>query len=385
MASLERLPSGKYRAVISKYNPNSTSKCKQTKKKVSLSTDSRGIADLRLREVDRYADEVIAGNKIDWSWSSDKTSTQVRYTKLNDAFKEFKVYQKHRKKVSDSQWETNKNAFKVLLEVNGNISVEKLDEKFLDNLCEKIDTLKKKNGDNYKENSKNQIRKNNNTFFKFLLDRRYIDISLKLPVAVVTDAEDVYITESEFNSIVNHKDLKVRYARAFKMYMETGLRLSEPFNGTLDNNNCLLVPANKSKGKRAFVRELDQEQVDTIKMMQEHWNEKPTIDRIKQYSKTFKRVCTKLGIDESKHLHCLRHTFAIVDLFRYNDIYRTSRLLGHRKVSTTEQKYLRFQYTPSRIYGDFPNLIKQAKNEGIPIKYIPTIIGDDAKTPKYKA
>ena len=208
---------------------------------------------------------------------------------------------------------------------------------------------------------------------------------MKLSIATVTDAEDVYITEAEFNSIVGYKDLKVRYARAFTMYRDTGLRLSEPFNGTLDNNNCLLIPANKSKGKRAFTRELTQGQVDTIKMMQEHWNENPTVDRIKQYSKTFKRVCKRLNIDESKHLHCLRHTFAVIDLFRHNDIYRTSRLLGHSKISTTEQKYLRFQYAPSRIYGDFPTLLKQAKNEGMYTEYMYTNKEDNRKAPKYEA
>jgi len=340
---------------------------------------------MRMKEVERYADEIFAGNKIEWSWTSNKTSTEVMYTKLKDAFKDFKVFQKHRKKVSDSQWETNKTAFKVLLEVTGNILVRDLSEKILDKLCKSIDGLKKKNGEAYKENSKNQIRKNNNTFFKFLLDRKYIDISLKLSIATVTDAEDVYITENEFNAIVGYKDLKVRYARAFTMYRDTGLRLSEPFYGTLDNNNCLLIPANKSKGKRAFTRELTQEQVDTIRMMQEHWNENPTVDRIKQYSKTFKRVCKRLNIDESKHLHCLRHSFAVIDLFRHNDIYRTSRLLGHSKISTTEQKYLRFQYAPSRIYGDFPTLLKQAKNECNTIQYNTTKIGVTENTPKYEA
>jgi integrase len=385
MASLERLPSGKYRAVISKYYAKSNTKCKQVKKKVSLFTESRGVADMRMKEVERYADEIFAGNKIEWSWCSNKTSTDVKYTKLKDAFKDFMVFQEYRKKVSISQRNTNESSFKVLLEVDGNILVRDLSEKILDKLCEAIDTLKKKNGDGYKENSKNQIRKNNNTFFKFLLDRKYIDIALKLSIATVTDAEDVYITESEFNSIVGYKDLKVRYARAFTMYRDTGLRLSEPFYGTLDNNNYLLIPANKSKGKRAFTRELTQEQVDTIRMMQKHYKENETIHRIKQYSKTFKRVCKRLNINESKHLHCLRHSFAVIDLFRHNDIYRTSRLLGHSKISTTEQKYLRFQYAPSRIYGDFPTLLKQAKNEHIPTKYIPTKIGVDGNTPKYEA
>ena len=278
MASLERLPSGKFRAILVRYNPNSTLKSKQDRKKVQLNTDARGVADMRMKEVERYKDEVFAGNKIEWSWGSNKTSTEIMYTKLKDAFKDFMVFQEHRKKVSDSQLKTNESAFKVLLEVQGNILVRDLSEKMLDKLCETIDSLTTKNGKAYKENSKNQIRKNNNTFFKFLLDRKYIDISLKLSIATVTDAEDVYITESEFNAIVGYKDLKVRYARAFTMYRDTGLRLSEPFYGTLDNNNCLLIPANKSKGKRAFTRELTQEQVDTIRMMQDHWNENPTVD-----------------------------------------------------------------------------------------------------------
>ena len=92
-----------------------------------------------------------------------------------------------------------------------------------------------------------------------------------------------------------------------------------------------------------------------------------------------------MNIDESKHLHCLRHSFAVIDLFRHNDIYRTSRLLGHSKISTTEQKYLRFQYAPSRIYGDFPTLLKQSKSVYTPTDYTPTKTGVDVNIAKYEA
>lgn len=150
MASLSKLPSGTFRAVLTKYDPTLKTKAKQRQRAISLSTKSRGVADMRMKEVERYKDEIFAGNQIEWSWFSDKTSTEVKYTKLKDAFKDFMVFQKHRKKVSKSQRETNKTAFKVLLEVDGNILVRDLSEKILDKLCKSIDALNKKNGEAYK-------------------------------------------------------------------------------------------------------------------------------------------------------------------------------------------------------------------------------------------
>ena len=51
-------------------------------------------------------------------------------------------------------------------------------------------------------------------------------------------------------------------------------------------------------------------------------------------------------------LHCLRHTFAVIQWIMSNDIYEVKNLLGHTSVTTTE-KYAQFNL--DRLKQDFPS------------------------------
>lgn len=63
------------------------------------------------------------------------------------------------------------------------------------------------------------------------------------------------------------------------------------------------------------------------------------------------KIMTKqLGIDKHITFHCSRHTFATMMLTLGVDIYTVSKLLGHRRVTTTQ------------IYG---NIVDKKKREAV--------------------
>lgn len=52
--------------------------------------------------------------------------------------------------------------------------------------------------------------------------------------------------------------------------------------------------------------------------------------------KEIKRWCKNVGINKHITFHCARHTFAIMILAKGGDVYTLSKLLGHKKVTTTQ-------------------------------------------------
>jgi len=77
-------------------------------------------------------------------------------------------------------------------------------------------------------------------------------------------------------------------------------------------------------------------------------------------SKQFKRAIRECGINDSQHLHNTRHTFAVREWLKSNNIYGVKEQLGHSSVSVTEGYA---KHKRSRISGDFPSLTKQIAEE----------------------
>ena len=69
----------------------------------------------------------------------------------------------------------------------------------------------------------------------------------------------------------------------------------------------------------------------------------------------FKKALIDIGADSSKHLHSIRHTFAVRRYLQTRDIYQVKQEMGHSSVTTTE---IYAKFSLRRLEMDFPSLVK---------------------------
>ena len=198
----------------------------------------------------------------------------------------------------------------------------------------------------------------------------------------IRETEPIYITDNEFQSIMELDWLDDFYKRVFLLYRETGMRLNEIVIAVLDGN-WIDVP-NTSKGKRKRSIEVDKA-LQSIFIELKGWFSNGYGSRLKtpddHISKMFKKALRSIGADESKHFHSLRHTFAVRRLIQGTSIYELKLLMGHGSVTTTE---VYSNMNLKRVSQDFTTLVakytnvakigksytKKSYTLGLPITYI---------------
>ena len=100
-------------------------------------------------------------------------------------------------------------------------------------------------------------------------------------------------------------------------------------------------------------RNENKEQTETINILQAHYQDNPSTDSIKWYSKKSKKGLLKIGI-LNKHFHCLRHSFGTRRILETNgNIHLVRDEMGHSSVTVTE-RYTRLNR--KRVMEDFPSL-----------------------------
>ena len=85
-------------------------------------------------------------------------------------------------------------------------------------------------------------------------------------------------------------------------------------------------------------------------------------------SKQLKKALRNCGLDESKHFHSLRHTFAVREVVKGTPMAMIQSKMGHRSISTTEI-YAEFQL--KKLKRHFPTLIdffQEEQNESEIVK-----------------
>ena len=179
-----------------------------------------------------------------------------------------------------------------------------------------------------------------------------------LKMCPINDEDPIYITELEFIEVMSTNWLLLYvpkrdwYKEVFQLYWDLGIRLSEPFFSTIQGNN-LCIPKDKAKNRRARKVRLIEEQKLTIIEMQRRYKSRPTIDHIKNYSKVFKKAIRHCNIDESKHFHSLRHSYALRRRIETNGNWqKVAKELGHQDPSCT-LKYQRCN--EEDLMDDFPS------------------------------
>ena len=76
----------------------------------------------------------------------------------------------------------------------------------------------------------------------------------------------------------------------------------------------------------------------------------------------FKKALIDIGADLSKHLHSIRHTFAVRRYLQTRDIYLVKQEMGHSSVTTTE---IYAKFSLRRLEMDFPSLVKSNNSREI--------------------
>ncbi|MBT3996666.1 MAG: tyrosine-type recombinase/integrase [Candidatus Marinimicrobia bacterium] len=322
-----------------------------------LRTDNKTVAHKRNQIVTKYQDDIGSGMEFEFPWMTDGGETKIKEMTLGEAVDSWIERRIKQPDIRPSTIEINKNGMSHLYNTVPNtyplksITTEHMDA-FRDDLVDKglsIATI-------------NMHLRTAKSFFRYVWKRGTID---RLPMIEMVDTNDtlpIYLTDDDFHEVLNEVGVDSFYGKVFFFYRETGVRLREPFISSLDGN-WLDIP-NLSKGKRPRSIELSDFLVEVYKELCE-WADTCGLSkgsRGRHLSKKFKKVLRKCGVNESKHLHSLRHTYAVRQRVMGIPLATIQAHMGHRSITTTEI-YAKLELKKLRRH--FPTLISQYTEEQI--------------------
>jgi len=334
-----------------------------------LRTDNKTVAHKRNRTVTKYQDDICNGMEFEFPWMKDGGQTKVKEITLADAVDGWIERRAKQPDITPNTIGVNKNGINHLYDSIKkssplkSITTDHMDG-FRDDLIDK----------GLKPSSVNMHLRTAKSFFRYVWKRGMIDRLPRIEMVKINDTLPIYLTDDEFHAVLNEVGVDSFYGKVFYFYRETGVRLREPFIATLDGN-WLDIP-NLSKGKRPRSIELNDFLVEVYKELRRWANECGLVERSKgvHLSKMFKKALRKCGIDESKHLHSLRHTYAVRQRVMGVPLATIQAHLGHRSITTTEIYTL---IELKKLRRHFPTLISQYTEEQIKAEKVSkSLIGD---------
>ncbi len=168
-----------------------------------------------------------------------------------------------------------------------------------------------------------------------------VDLAAKAKNIKYQDSQREYLTSEELNQLANTPCDSPILKRAALFSALTGLRHSDIQKLTWkevvkdEGHYRLLFTQQKTKGVEympisAQAYQLCGERRDPDRLVFEGLQDPSWI------SKPLERWIAKSGIQKHITFHCFRHTYATLQLTNGTDIYTVSKMLGHKKVSTTQ-------------------------------------------------
>ena len=318
---------GKWFSRIRWYEPSG----KRTEKQIPLRTSDKTVAHKRNREVSRYEKDVIDGIDFTWSWMKDGGKTEVKELTLIESITDWIERRKKQPDIRKATIQINENGIAHLFRSIGkriplkSVTTKHMD-KFSDDLIDR----------GLSDTTINIHLRSVKAFFRYVWKRGLIDRMPMIETISIDDTLPIYITDDEFHSVLNEVGADSFYGKVFFFYRETGVRLREPFIATLDGN-WLDIP-NSSKGKRPRSVELNEFLLSIYKELRQ-WADTCNLaegSRGRHLSKKFKKALRKCGADESKHMHSLRHTYAVRQRVMGVPLATIQANMGHRSITTTE-------------------------------------------------
>jgi len=276
---------------------------------------------------------------------------------LSDAIDLFLKYKTEIEKIRIKTIQCYKETFSKFIKCLGNQNVKLINLRHIDLYIQFLQANKKKDGSPLSINTINNRIRGIRSLMIWLDDRDMINKAPKIRELKVDKSPPQYVSEVEFERLLQLDLGHPRFKKMFKLCWETGMRLQEPFIGKI-NGDWYDIPADKSKNHEAKSILLNQEQRETIGLIQSIWNEHPTEDSIKWYSKKFKSALKQIGIF-NRHFHCIRHSYGARRILETNgNIYQVRDEMGHSSVTITE-RYTKLDR--KRVEHDFPSINKTPK------------------------
>ena len=300
---------------------------------IPLKTSRPKVIAQRVQEIQSKSEFIKKNIKFDWWWLKEQGRTTLKINTLKEVSDKWIDSRRNSINVSESHYKRNIVSINRLLDVFGDLfNVEDFKDKHIEDFKSYYEDKHTRVGINFNL-------KAIKTFLRWCYDNQYINRVPKI-VINVPKQDPKYIRESWFNQIMD-LDIGEHWKKAFKLYVTSGVRKMEVFNGYIDGT-FLIVPAEKTKAKKERQVRLNSSQIRVVKEMQQRLQDH--IDNgfksenfTNRYNKLFVKCLKKIKVyRKGLSLHSLRHTFAITRYLQTGDIYLVKNELGHSSMNATE-------------------------------------------------
>ena len=323
----------KYYARVRWYDDND----QQQEKTVPLNTNLKSDALVRVKKVTKYEHIVKDGEDFsaNFSWLKGGGKTEIVRRTVQESIDEyltFKEFRNQRKSTIDRSRVGLKSLTDTLKK---NRAVSTLNDDDIEKWFRKT----KEKG--HKPNTMACNRAKIVSFLNHCYRKEWIKKEIYFPSIDNTQKEIKCVSEDLFRDIQGLDSVDSHFKRAFFLYISTGLRRAEPFNGEIIGNQ-LRVNRESSKSKSTRYVNLNPQQKEILIEMRERADFLRVKYGYKQksieirYSKEFKKACRELGVEDI-HLHHLRNSYIIIRCAITGDIMAVSKEVGHANVTQTQQ------------------------------------------------
>jgi len=332
---------------------------------IPLRTDKKDIALINMTEIKALEQDIKKGVilpiqfKEYFKWLNDDRTSKLVLLSVEVAKNQF--VEAHSVNIAESSMK------RIIVSLNNALRIWGKSTAIRDINIEHIENFKKAFKGKHSPFGINLNLRNIKTFLNWCCDRDLIKKVPKIVMMKQPTFNPKYITEKQFRSLMQLDSVNDCYKDSFSLLLSTGMRRSEMICGELIGN-MLIVSAEISKSRIERQITLTDNQIGIIAQVHtardKHMSKGSSLITFKdKFTKVFKDACEKIGIvirdaegvivkGKRINLHCLRHTFAVVQWIVSSDIYEVKNLLGHTSVKTTE-KYARFNV--ERLANDFPS------------------------------
>jgi len=320
---------------------------KEKEIQIPLQTKSRVTALERLYEVRKVESDIKNGISFTFPWESDDTQIKVSRLPISKAIVE---WMDRREKMGrrPKTLKINQNGLMHLVNSLGkSYPLQSVDMSSIDTFTDyMIDK-------GLSTTTVNMHLRTVKSMLRYYWKRGRLDRVPIIEQQSIEERDPIYITDNEFQSIMELDWLNRFYKRVFYFYRETGCRLREPFFSTLDGD-WLDIP-NSSKGKKPRGIELSKSLIQIYMELMEWYKTCGLVEESKgrHISKMFKKALRTIDADKKKRFHSLRHTFAVRRIVENVPIFKIQKMMGHSSVATTEV-YLKLEL--KRLKQDFPTI-----------------------------